>query len=186
MISRTSRAVLSRLSVSVAAALALAVALVGPATAAPRATGPGTAGTARAAQAQVSTAPLQLSDVTVVTARLRGANERPGPGDPDGRGAAAMVLLPRAGMVCYVLHVSGLDDVVAGHIHQGAAGVPGPIVVSLQLPPGPRRFFANCVEGDPAVVRAIADAPEDYYVNVHTTVFPAGAIRDQLHPLSLG
>src|SRR5919107_3822734 len=186
MISRTSRAVLSRLSVSVAAALALAVALVGPATAAPRATGPGTAGTARAAQAQVSTAPLQLSDVTVVTARLRGANERPGPGDPDGRGAAAMVLLPRAGMVCYVLHVSGLDDVVAGHIHKGAAGVPGPIVVSLQLPPGPRRFFANCVEGDPAVVRAIADAPEDYYVNVHTTVFPAGAIRDQLHPLSLG
>jgi hypothetical protein len=186
MTSRTSRTVLSRIAVSVAAALGLAVALVGPASAAPLAAGPRTARTVHSVQAHASAAAVQLSRVTVLTAQLRGANERPGPGDPDGRGATAMVLLPDSGMVCYALHVSGLDDVIAGHIHRGAAGQPGLIVVSLQLPPGPGRFFANCVPGDRSVLNEIAAAPQNFYVNVHTTVFPAGAIRDQLHPLSMG
>jgi hypothetical protein len=165
----------------VAAALGLAMALVGPASAAPLAQGRRTA--ARVHAQDTSTAQPQASRPAVLTARLRGADERPGPADPDGRGEAAMLVLPRAELVCYVLHVSRLDDVVAGHIHRGAAGVPGPIVVSLQLPPGPRRFFAACVHGDADVLGAIVSAPQDYYVNVHTTAFPAGAIRDQLHPL---
>jgi hypothetical protein len=186
MTSRTSHTVLSRIAVSAAAALGLAVALVGPASAAPLAAGPRTARTVHAAQTHTSAAALQLSRITILTARLRGANERPGPGDPDGRGATAMAVLPDSGMVCYALHVSRLDDVVAGHIHRGVAGQPGPIVVSLQLPPGPARFFANCVPGDPSVLEEIVAAPQNFYVNVHTTVFPAGAIRDQLHPLSLG
>jgi len=186
MTSWTFRTVLSRIAVSVAAALGLAVALVGPASAAPLAAGPHTARTVKAAQTNTSAAGLQLSGVTVLTARLRGANERPGPGDADGRGATAMVVLPDSGMVCYALRVSGLDDVVGGHIHRGVAGQPGDIVVSLQLPPGPGRFFANCVPGDATVLDEIAAAPQNFYVNVHTTVFPAGAIRDQLHPLSLG
>ena len=186
MTSRTSRTVLSRIAVSAAAALGLAVALVGPASAAPLAAGPRTARTVHAAQVHTSAAALQLSRVTVLTARLRGANERPGPGDPDGRGATAMVVLPDAGMVCFALHVSRLDNVAAGHIHRAPPTDPGPIVVSLQLPPGPGHFFANCVPGEPSVLREIAAAPQDFYVNVHTTVFPAGAIRDQLHPLSLG
>jgi hypothetical protein len=186
MTSRTSRTVMSRIAVSVAAALGLAVALVAPASAAPLAAGPRAARTVHAQQTQTSTAALQLSGATVLTARLRGANERPGPGDPDGRGATVMVVLPDSGLVCYVLHVSRLDNVVAGHIHRAPPSDPGPIVVSLLLPPGPGRFFANCVPGDPSVLEEIVAAPQNFYVNVHTTVFPAGAIRDQLHPLSLG
>ena len=181
MTSGTSHTALHRMAVGVAVGLGLAVALVGPASAAPPGNGPSTAGPVQAEE--TSTAALHLSRSAVLAAGLRGANERPGPGDPDGRGATAMVLLPGAELVCYVLHVSRLDSVVAGHIHQGAAGQPGPIVVSLELPPGPRRFFADCVEGDADVLQAIASAPQNYYVNVHTTAFPAGAIRGQLRPL---
>ena len=114
-----------------------------------------------------------------------GATAGAGPGAPDGRGVTAMVLLPGAERVCYILHVSRLDNVVAGHIHQGAAGVPGPVVVSLELPPGPGRFFADCVEASADLLEAISSAPQNYYVNVHTTAFPAGAIRGQLRPLLL-
>jgi hypothetical protein len=38
----------------------------------------------------------------------------------------------------------------------------------------------NCVDVDPALATDIADNPKDYYFNIHTTVFPAGALRAQL------
>jgi hypothetical protein len=165
----------------VAASFGLVACLVGSASAAPSSARSVRPEPVRAQQA--STAPPQRSGPAILTAGLRGANERPGPGDPDGRGAIAMVLRPRSERVCYVLHVSRLDDVVAGHIHQGPAGVAGPIVVNLGLPPGPGRFFANCVEADADLLAAIAAAPQNYYANVHTTAFPAGAIRGQLQAL---
>jgi hypothetical protein len=184
MTSGTSRTALPRICLGAVVAAALAVSLVGPATAAPAAQGRGS-GSAGSVHERTSTAAPRLSVSAVLTARLRGAQEVPGPADPDGRGETAMVLLRGADQVCYVLHVSHIDDVVAGHIHRGAPGVAGPIVVSLQLPPGARRLFVDCVDADPAVLRDIASSPQDFYVNVHTTAFPAGAIRGQLQPLHL-
>jgi hypothetical protein len=32
----------------------------------------------------------------------------------------------------------------------------------------------------PTVLQAILDKPRDYYVNLHTSVYPNGAMRDQL------
>jgi hypothetical protein len=118
----------------------------------------------------------------LATARLRGESEVPGPGDADGVGTAVTLLSAASGRVCYVILVDRLDDVIAGHIHRGGPTVAGPIVVNLQLQPGRQRVFASCVPADREVVRAIAFAPWDHYLNVHTTVFPAGAIRGQLQP----
>jgi hypothetical protein len=58
------------------------------------------------------------------------------------------------------------------------AGVNGPVVVPLAPPT--TGASGGCVEVDRALVRAIIKDPQNYYVNVHNTDFPGGAIRGQL------
>jgi CHRD domain len=124
--------------------------------------------------------------VTRLAASLKGANEFPGPGDPDGRGSA-FVRLTRD-KACFVLQWSKITAPTAAHIHSGKAGVAGPVVV-LFFPPGTNAAslpdtldsVAGCVDVDPAVARKIAASPRDYYVNIHTADFAPGAIRGQLH-----
>jgi CHRD domain len=115
---------------------------------------------------------------TKFSAKLSGDNEVGG-GDPDGSGTAAVKT--RGTEVCYDLKWTGVDATMA-HIHKGAAGANGDIVVN---------FFANespldassksgCVQAKEDVVNKIAANPANYYVNVHSPEFPKGAIRGQL------
>jgi hypothetical protein len=73
------------------------------------------------------------------------------------------------------------------HIHQAPVGAAGPIVVPLFGPPDPptsRRFIKQSGVATPNAGTTGADLCRDpgaYYVNYHTTVFPLGAIRGQLH-----
>jgi len=41
----------------------------------------------------------------------------PGPGDPDGTGSFVARVNPGTGQLCYVVTVSGVDDVIAAHVH---------------------------------------------------------------------
>ncbi len=42
-------------------------------------------------------------------------------------------------------------------------------------------MLSGCVSGvDPALIGEIIANPAGYYVNVHTTPFPGGAVRGQL------
>ena len=76
------------------------------------------------------------------------------------------------------------ETFVAGHIHQAPVGVAGPIVVPLFA--GPATSNSHIKLG--GVVTPLAGTtganlcqnPGAYYVNFHTTTFPAGAIRGQL------
>lgn len=108
---------------------------------------------------------------------LVGEEEVPGPGDPDGFGTAIITLDPDEGEVCYRLRVSGIATATAAHIHVGGVGVAGPVVITLAPP---RTRSSGCVAADPDLVQDIIDNPEDFYVNVHNTPFPAGAVRGQL------
>lgn len=98
-------------------------------------------------------------------------------GDPAGRGVASVTVDPDALQVCYNVSTS-LTDANMAHIHKGAAGVSGPVVVP----------FANLADGKTqgcaTVTKEVAGEllanPADYYVNVHTPQFPKGAIRGQL------
>ena len=114
------------------------------------------------------------------TATLTGAEEVPDPGDPDGSGNATVRLGASASEVCFDIQVSGITlPAAAAHIHRGARGVAGPIVVPLTAPDA-NGTASGCTNADAAILAAIHTNPAEFYVNVHTTDFPGGAVRGQL------
>ena len=67
---------------------------------------------------------------------------------------------------------------MAAHIHIGAAGVAGPVVVGLTAPTSGMSTGVAMV--DKELIKAIRKNPSAYYVNVHNPAYPAGAVRGQL------
>lgn len=124
--------------------------------------------------------------VTPLVTVLTGAQEAPGPGDPDGRGAFAGVI--KGDTLCYALVATRIETATAAHIHVAPPGEPGPIVVGLNTP---NRTSPGCIEAVPdaqdttmtlseSELAAIVADPSDFYVNVHNASFQPGAIRGQL------
>ncbi|RIA37833.1 CHRD domain-containing protein [Hephaestia caeni] len=111
-------------------------------------------------------------------AALVGAQEVPGPGDPDGTGTVKVTADSATNTVCYTLDVRGISAPTAAHIHKGALGVAGPPVLPLAPPTSGRS--KECLSVDKALAAAIIADPAGYYVNVHTADYPKGAIRGQL------
>jgi CHRD domain-containing protein len=111
---------------------------------------------------------------------LTGAAEVPGPGDPDGIGTAK-VKIKSGTEICFSIKARHITlPAAAAHIHVGSRTVAGPVVVTL-APPDASGKAKGCVAHlDPALVSAIVHNPDQYYVNVHTSDFPDGAIRGQL------
>jgi len=115
-----------------------------------------------------------------LTATLTGAAEVPGPGDDNGAGTATLRLNPGQGKVCFVLTAANITlPAAAAHIHLGAAGVAGSVIVTL-APPDATGVSGGCVSTPRGTVKSILKSPSGYYVNVHTSDFPDGAIRGQL------
>jgi CHRD domain len=111
-------------------------------------------------------------------ATLTGAAEVPGPGDPDGGGAAQVTLNSDKNEVCYDVTVTKIDEATAAHIHEGAMDKDGPVKVGLDTPKcGATK---GCKSADAAVVKDMMANPANYYVNVHSKDFPKGAVRGQL------
>ncbi len=118
------------------------------------------------------------------TTSLTGAAEIPGPGDPDASGSAIVALNQGLGTVCFTLAWEDVDgSVVAAHIHAGTSTAFGPIVVTLLA--GASLDGTDSASGcasdvDRDLIKTIRQQPSGFYVNVHSTVFPGGAIRGQL------
>jgi hypothetical protein len=120
------------------------------------------------------------SAVQRIEVSLTGAAERPGPGDPDGSGTAAFTFNRGTGEVCWTIDVEGITlPASAAHIHIAPVTDPGPIVIGLSAPDA-TGHSSGCVTADRALVKAITKDPAAYYVNVHTSDLPAGALRAQL------
>jgi hypothetical protein len=127
---------------------------------------------------------LDLNVPTQFHALLLGRNEVPA-ADPDGFGLG--LVSAHGDRVCFVVSWANIQPPFAGHIHRGAAGVNGPIVVpffqSTPADPLPATFNAadGCIPGvDKALIREIRHNPSAFYVNLHTADFPGGVIRGQL------
>jgi hypothetical protein len=134
---------------------------------------------------------------TILTADLRGQEEVATEaassalvGDPNGRGEVYVFGIDNdPTTLCYVLLVDKLAPATAAHIHRGARGANGPVVVNLARPTDGNA--ADCLtEGEtlPGGVPAFAGTtaaevlanPSAFYVNVHNADYPGGAIRGQL------
>ena len=114
---------------------------------------------------------------TPLHADLLPQNQVP-PTASNGSGTALVTLNQGQSEVCWDITVSDLTTpVILAHIHHGAAGTNGPVVVDFMEPVN---GLHGCVQADPALIKQIRQSPADYYVNVHTTMFPLGEVRGQL------
>jgi hypothetical protein len=111
---------------------------------------------------------------TVIAIDLKGSSE------PNAKGTAVLRFRKADQMVCYRLHAESVTlPTVAAHIHRGAAGTNGGVVVPFTAP-GADGNSSGCVASTTALIDEITAAPAGFYVNVHTKEHPGGAIRAQL------
>ena len=125
-----------------------------------------------------------------LTTTLTGLNPLTGTvtGDPDGSGKAEFTFDTEQGTVCYEIEVEGISAPVepapglgSAHIHFLATGG---IAVNLQAdfqPDKSDEFKASgCVQVDSALLQAILENPDQFYVNIHNAEFPGGALAGLL------
>ena len=109
-----------------------------------------------------------------VTGKLSGASEVPA-AKSSASGTFSGVLNPETRVLKFTLTYSGITP-SAGHIHKGAAGANGPVVIPF-----------TSVAKSP-VTQEVTLTPEQLtdlktnllYTNLHTAAFPGGEIRGQL------
>lgn len=136
-------------------------------------------GSHSAAFAQTTTHPL--------FAVLRGTNQvspsgQARAGDLNGYGSIT-VIIANPTTLCFSVIVNGLESPqYSMHIHEGVAGVLGPVALPLTPIPttGQPGTSSGCVTATSTLLNSIRSGPARYYVDVHNAPFPGGAIRGQL------
>ena len=110
--------------------------------------------------------------------RLIGGKSETPPGPPQGTGDA-VIAFHGSSLVCWrFAHLHGFSNATFAHIHVGAKGKSGNIVVPLST--GPALHHQGCVPVSAVLVKAIEGHPGNYYVNIHSKQYPSGAVRAQL------
>jgi hypothetical protein len=128
------------------------------------------------------TAAAAPAQVSVYTTFLTGANETPNPAATGGVGFVVISFDQGTGTVTFTAFAQGIAAPTASHIHRGAAGVTGPVIIPFNLP-----FVSGVSSGvltgiAPSFFAEILANPPGYYFNIHNADFPGGAIRGQLRP----
>jgi hypothetical protein len=120
--------------------------------------------------------PAELGQGKQLIARMTGAAETP-PNASLGSGVATIAIDTTTNQICWAISVGDIDfPATVAHIHPGAAGVAGPPLVTLSAP---NPTSSGCTT-DAVNAPLIVANPSNFYVNVHSGLFPAGEIRGQL------
>ena len=132
------------------------------------------------AAAVVFALPAIAAPQPLATLQAHLTTAKPGPGDPDGHGSAMIKVYKTK--VCYSLTAMGIKPATEAHIHKGAKGKTGPVVVPTDQtsfkPPKPTSSGCSAIPN--SLSKALMQNPSNYYVNVHNKPYPDGAIRGQL------
>jgi CHRD domain len=132
------------------------------------------------AAAVVFAIPATAATQPLATLNAKLTTEKPGPGDPNGTGNAMIKVYKTK--LCYNISVMNIKRATEAHIHKGAKGQTGPVVVptdQTSFTP-PRPTSSGCVQIPSSLSKQIRQNPSNYYVNVHNKPYPEGAIRGQL------
>lgn len=126
-------------------------------------------------------------------AELRPGNEVP-PTNSTAFGSSFVTFDPVNNTIAFETRASGIANPTMAHIHRGAAGVNGPVIINFATSSaqiaggrasgaGPMSAFqsGNLLNTDLIALASPATAA-GYYVNVHSTAVPSGEIRGQLVP----
>lgn len=103
---------------------------------------------------------------------LSGANEVP-PNSSPATGTATFLLDIQTGQLNYWLNISDVNNVTGAHIHQAPAGSNGSVVFPLDFNTGSGSHTLT-----PTQIETLFG--EGFYVNIHTSAFPGGEVRDQI------
>lgn len=131
----------------------------------------------RAAAIALLVAGIGLASAHTSHVVLTGAQEVP-PVTTVGSGHAAITVTPQR-QVSGTVVVRGIKPFMV-HIHEGAPGKNGPVVIGLKHGRDNTWFVPAGAKLTPVQYRAYRAG--DLYLNVHTHKHPAGAIRGQIKP----
>lgn len=109
-----------------------------------------------------------------VSANLLGSEVPQGKGDDDASGDLNGEIDATRGRLCYYFDTDGLDDATSVAVYKGGKGDPGEQVIALTMPDSGDEA---CVEADKALLAAIAESPQEYFVEVRTPDHAEGAAR---------
>ena len=108
-------------------------------------------------------------------------------GDPDGSGVAVIRIDVDNQEVCYDIVVRNIDEPVepapgigSAHIHGPGGGIAVDLETQFRTTGTDTYIATGCASASADTIEAILTNPEQYYVNVHTASFPAGAIQGSL------
>lgn len=150
---------------------------------------------------------MRLAESITMSLSMSPRNETPAITDLDASAAAAVtvdVLRNTAGLVTQALVAFSVNHRFPGetnftglHIHEGPAGVNGPVRIDSGIVAASPRLSANgfgnlfyvfnaSTDAALAAVNGLLRSPENFYLNLHTTSHAAGAVRAQMAAAASG